>query len=1117
MSGTPYEAPEGLKSKQKLSVIDVISEGPIAGLVNELNSVQLNRTPVTGARGNVNLTGIEVAFRHGEQDQKPPEGFTGSGAESPVGAEIKHDTPILRTITAREIDRLRLTLGVQGLVQSTSGGDRRESEVQLRVEFMRQGAWAPVKTITITGKTTSQYLFSVVLEDLPPRPFLFRVVRVTPDSTSDLLQNKTLFSSYTELTDIKQGYPWTAVCGVHLDSEQFGSQGVARNYHVRGRIVDIPVNYDPVTRVYQGIWNGAFKTGWTNNPAWCLLDMLTHPRYGIGHRLKINDVDKWALYAIARYCDGLVDDGYGGREPRVTCNAWLISQRKAYDILSDFCSAMRCIPVWNGDTMTFIQDRPADPVWVYTNSNVTGGQFKYSYSALKDRHNAAEVSYVDPLNGWQTSVELVENRESVSRFGRNLLRMQAFGCTSRGQAHRAGLWAITTELLETQLVEFSTGAQGLRHTPGDIIEICDNDYAAMQTGGRILEADAGTGLITLDREITLTPDGGDRIAFHGADGRLHYRRITSQPRPDQVLVSGDLHGASAYCIWGLQKKDTRRRLFRCVSIREKDAGYFISAVQHVPEKEALVDAGSVFDPGDMTAAAGISPPAVQHLVVEVADGGLNYAVTARWDTPRVVRGVHFMLKITTRSSPGNPARVVASETTTRTTCTFHNLVQGDYTLTVRAVNGFGQQGAPASVDFSINTPEPPAFVELEPGFFQIAIRPRLAQPDPGTEFEFWYSPDELAASADITLSAEYLGTGSQWIKSGIRPGHPVYFYVRSVNAVGKSAFVMAKGMASDDAEMILEVLGHKITETELGSELLTKINAGTEGVEEISKTWKSTNDRLNSLWSVKVKQLSNGKRYIAGLGLSMEDSPAGTQSQILMAANNIYMVDPANGNTTPMFYGSGSQIYMNEVFLKHLTAPTITSGGYPPAFLLTPDGRITARNADISGTIRANAGELRNVHILENCVIDGTISAARIIGDMAQIYLLGASLYLPPAPFNRQLVVLGNDSLTRHKHASEAHGSGSIRTWTTTDKETQEITGVSMTKTYTDRVIPGHDYYGAAVFGLTIFPFVALGTLPAGTPATLGSARTITRNAGRGIYEKISVANNPVILFVTRK
>ncbi|EKQ3395817.1 host specificity protein J [Escherichia coli] len=1018
---TPREAKDNLKSTQLLSVIDAISEGPIEGPVDGLKSVLLNSTPVLDSEGNTNISGVTVVFRAGEQEQTPPEGFESSGSETVLGTEVKYDTPITRTITSANIDRLRFTFGVQALVETTSKGDRNPSEVRLLVQIQRNGGWVTEKDITIKGKTTSQYLASVVVDNLPPRPFNIRMRRMTPDSTTDQLQNKTLWSSYTEIIDVKQCYPNTALVGVQVDSEQFGSQQVSRNYHLRGRILQVPSNYNPQTRQYSGIWDGTFKPAYSDNMAWCLWDMLTHPRYGMGKRLGAADVDKWALYVIGQYCDQSVPNGFGGTEPRITCNAYLTTQRKAWDVLSDFCSAMRCMPVWNGQTLTFVQDRPSDKVWTYNRSNVVmpddGAPFRYSFSALKDRHNAVEVNWIDPNNGWETATELVEDTQAIVRYGRNVTKMDAFGCTSRGQAHRAGLWLIKTELLETQTVDFSVGAEGLRHVPGDVIEICDDDYAGISIGGRVLAVNSQTRTLTLDREITLPSSGTTLISLVDGSGNPVSVEVQSVTDGVKVKVSRVPDGVAEYSVWGLKLPTLRQRLFRCVSIRENDDGtYAITAVQHVPEKEAIVDNGAHFDGDQSGTVNGVTPPAVQHLTAEVTADSGEYQVLARWDTPKVVKGVSFLLRLTVTADDGSE-RLVSTARTTETTYRFRQLALGRYTLTVRAVNAWGQQGDPASVSFRIAAPAAPSRIELTPGYFQITATPHLAVYDPTVQFEFWFSEKQIADIRQVETSACYLGTALYWIAASIniKPGHDYYFYIRSVNTVGKSAFVEAVGRASDDAEGYLDFFKGEIGKTHLAQELWTQIDNGqlapdlaeirtsitnvsneitqtvnkklenqSAAIQQIQKVQVDTNNNLNSMWAVKLQQMQDGRLYIAGIGAGIENTPDGMQSQVLLAADRIAMINPANGNTKPMFVGQGDQIFMNEVFLKRLTAPTITSGGNPPVFSLTPDGRLTAKNADISGNVNANSGTLNNVTINENCRVLGKLSANQIEGDIVK-------------------------------------------------------------------------------------------------------------------------------------
>ncbi|MGX4172282.1 phage attachment tail tip protein J [Escherichia coli] len=987
---TPREAKDNLKSTQMMSVIDAIGEGPVEGPVKGLQSILVNKTPLTDTDGNPVIHGVTAVWRAGEQEQTPPEGFESSGAETALGVEVTRAKPVTRTITSANIDRLRVTFGVQSLVETTSKGDRNPSSVRLLIQLQRNGNWVTEKDVTINGKTTSQFLASVILDNLPPRPFNIRMVRETADSTTDQLQNRTLWSSYTEIIDVKQCYPNTAIVGLQVDAEQFGGQQMTVNYHIRGRIIKVPSNYDPEKRTYSGIWDGSLKPAYSNNPAWCLWDMLTHPRYGMGKRLGAADVDKWALYAIGQYCDQTVPDGFGGTEPRMTFNAYLAQQRKAWDVLSDFCSAMRCMPVWNGQTLTFVQDRPSDVVWPYTNSDVVvddnGVGFRYSFSALKDRHTAVEVNYTDPQNGWQTSTELVEDPEAILRYGRNLLKMDAFGCTSRGQAHRAGLWVIKTGLLETQTVDFTLGSQGLRHTPGDIIEICDNDYAGTLTGGRVLSIDAASRTLTLDREVTLPETGNATVNLINGSGKPVSVDITAQPAPARIQVSALPDGVATYGVWGLKIPGLRRRLFRCVAIRENTDGTFaITAVQHVPEKEAIVDNGASFEPQSGTLNS-VIPPAVQHLTVEVSASDGQYLAQAKWDTPRVVKGVRFSLRLT--SGRGDDSRLVTTAITADTAHRFSGLPPGEYTLTVRAINSYGQQGEPATTTFRIDAPAAPATIELIPGYFQITAVPKLAVYDPTVQFEFWFSEQQIADIRQVETSARYLGTALYWTAaSNIRPGHDYYFYIRSVNLVGKSAFVEAVGRASDDAEGYLNFYKGLINKTHLGKELLenfelTEDNASR--LEEFSKEWKDANDKWNAMWGVRIEQTEDGKHYVAGLGLSMEDTEDGKLSQFLVAANRIAFIDPANGNETPMFVAQGNQIFMNDVFLKYLTAPTITSGGNPPAFSLTPDGRLTAKNADISGNVNANSGTLNNVTINEDCRVLGKLSANQIEGDLVK-------------------------------------------------------------------------------------------------------------------------------------
>ncbi|CTT75940.1 host specificity protein [Escherichia coli] len=626
------------------------------------------------------------------------------------------------------------------------------------------------------------------------------------------------------------------------------------------------------------------------------------------------------------------------------------------------------------------------------------------------------MNYTDPQNGWQTSTELVEDPEAILRYGRNLLKMDAFGCTSRGQAHRAGLWVIKTGQLETQTVDFTLGSQGLRHTPGDIIEICDNDYAGTMTGGRVLSIDAASRTLTLDREVTLPETGAATVNLINGSGKPVSVDITAHPAPDRIQVSTLPDGVETYGVWGLSLPSLRRRLFRCVSIRENTDGTFaITAVQHVPEKEAIVDNGAHFDGDQSGTLNSVIPPAVQHLTVEVSAADGQYLAQAKWDTPRVVKGVRFSLRLT--SGSGEDSRLVTTAITADTEHRFSGLPLGEYTLTVRAINSYGQQGEPATTTFRINAPAVPATIELTPGYFQITAVPRLAVYDPTVQFEFWFSETKIADTSQVETSARYLGTGSQWSVSGphIKPGKDFWFYVRSVNLVGKSAFVEASGRASNDAEGYLGLFREKIgklhlaqglwelidnsqlademaemktTITETRNEITQTVSKTLEDqsatIQQIQRVQKDTNDDLAALYMLKVQKTKNGIPYVAGIGAGIEDTDGQPLSNILLLADRIAMINPEDGNTTPLFVAQGNQLFMNDVFLKRLFAVSITSSGNPPTFSLTPEGRLTARNADISGNVNANSGTLNNVTINENCRVLGKLSANQIEGDLVK-------------------------------------------------------------------------------------------------------------------------------------
>ncbi|MCM4764073.1 DUF1983 domain-containing protein, partial [Escherichia coli] len=516
--------------------------------------------------------------------------------------------------------------------------------------------------------------------------------------------------------------------------------------------------------------------------------------------------------------------------------------------------------------------------------------------------------------------------------------------------------------------------------------------------------------------VTLPETGAATVNLINGSGKPVSVAITAHPAPDRIQVSTLPDGVETYGVWGLSLPSLRRRLFRCVSIRENTDGTFaITAVQHVPEKEAIVDNGASFEPQSGTLNS-VIPPAVQHLTVEVSAADGQYLAQAKWDTPKVVKGVSFMLRLTVAADDGSE-RLVSTARTTETTYRFTQLAPGNYRLTVRAVNAWGQQGDPASVSFRIAAPAAPSQIELTPGYFQITAVPKLAVYDPTVQFEFWFSEAKIADTSQVETSARYLGTGSQWSVSGphIKPGKDFWFYVRSVNLVGKSAFVEVSGQPSNDGEGYLEFFREKIGKlhlaqglwelidnsqlademaemktsiTETRNEITQTVSKTLEDqsatIQQIQRVQKDTNDDLAALYMLKVQKTKDGIPYVAGIGAGIEDTDGQPLSNILLLADRIAMINPESGNSTPLFVAQGNQLFMNDVFLKRLFAVSITSSGNPPAFSLTPDGRLTAKNADISGSVNANSGTLNNVTINENCQIKGKLSANQIEGDIVK-------------------------------------------------------------------------------------------------------------------------------------
>ncbi len=820
---TPRLLDDNLKNKQFLNVIDLVSEGPIEGPVGGMSGFLLNGTPVVDADGNPNIHGVEVQWRAGTQTQEPLEDFPFVEKEIPVNVEVKKSTPILRTISDQETDRVRFTLGVSALVSQDDKGNQYDATVEMLIEVNDGSGWTHAETAKITGKISGQYLESYIIDAPKKKPFQIRVSRLTDDSKSDLLKNGTVWASYTEITDAKFSYPNSAVVGMKIDKSQYGDTP-NRTYHIKGMIIQVPDNYDPESRTYTGIWTGRFKPAWSNNPAWVFYDLVTNERYGIGEMIGSFGVDKFALYAIARYCDELVDDGFGNKEPRFTFNAYITSQRKAKEVIDDLASVFRGMPLWDGQQLTCFQDRPSDPVWTYTNSNVIDGKFKYTSTAKSARHNAIEVSWINPSNGWSEEREFIQDDDLIQRFGGvNVKKVTAFGCTSRGQAHRVGKWILQTEKLEKDSVTFSTGREGINCISGDIIEVADDSFAGVKVGGRVLSVNGST--ITIDAPIDWEYDDKGTFSFLGSSGG--FEKVDIQSIDGDIVTLREIpNGLKQYGVFSISKSTLTTRLFRVITISEdKDGIYLYNCIQHEPQKERIVDNGVDFTRNPPTQNV-IRIPNIERLSIAYVNDSSQVQARAMWMTTTINRNISFNVTLYKDS------KVVSTGNTTDLEYYFNGLEAGDYLVGVRGRDTNGMLGNESKVQMVIGTPSAPSSIIVESGFFEIKLIPHIAMPHTlNTEFEFWFSGERRIDNVnEIESKADFLGRAKFWTKGQLKAGRDYWFYVRSVNEYGKSHFVEAKGQADDNTEAILDELDGQFMTTEAGKQLSEELKWNTESI-----------------------------------------------------------------------------------------------------------------------------------------------------------------------------------------------------------------------------------------------------------------------------------------------
>ncbi|HGM9963915.1 TPA: phage tail protein [Providencia stuartii] len=825
---TPILLNDNLKSKQFLRVLDLISEGPIYGPVDteHMSSIMLNKTPVTNKNGDISINGVAAAWRNGSEYQEPINGFDYLESTVMVNNAVTKETPLVRTITNQEVDRVRLNIGVSSLVKTDSSGNQENSSVQMAIEVKSgNGGYVTQKIVTIgPNKISGEYLESHIIEAPEQKPFDLRVRRITEDSNSDSLQNGTIWNSYTEIIDDRLSYPFSAIVGVVIDRDQF-KDTPTRNYHYRGLIVDVPDNYDPINRTYNGVWLGGFKQAWTNNPAWLYRALIKNNRYGLAKRVGFVDIDDGRLYALSQFCDQLVNDGYGGKEPRFTLNAYLTSQEKAKVILDKIASSLRGSSVWDGSYFSMLIDMPSDPVALITNSNVIDGKFTRNSTPSDERYNAVIVSWVDPNNGWETSKEYVADDVSIANDGYKETTIEAFGCTSRGQAYRVGKWLLETSLRETGRISFSMARDAISFMPCDIVEIADNQHIGTRVSGRVISRNKR--IITVDAPIEINEQSitFSMMGAHGKPVKFDVDYIDG----NKIHLLSEPEYFKEHSPFVISAKNLKTKLYRITSVKEEEGNgkYKISAAEHNPNKQAIVDEGAVFDQPTNTI-NGYRAPSIERLRV-ISVNSPTVQTTVAWESSTVTKDLSFEVRV--YSNNGN---VVFEDETDLFSYNFFGLNAGNYFVGVRAKIINGMKGAESQIEMNIGAPPKPTHIQIDSMHFALKATPHIATDNSiNTQFEFWGSEQKVGNANDIEIKATRLGRGTFWIKDGLKEGQEYWFYIRSINPFGVSDFVEATGKPDNVIAEVIDELGDTFLTNEAGKQMQEQIDFSKEAIAEL--------------------------------------------------------------------------------------------------------------------------------------------------------------------------------------------------------------------------------------------------------------------------------------------
>lgn len=891
-SRTPREAPNTLRSTSKARIIDALCEGPIVGLANGMKSIYLDDTPLQDEGGAYNFQGVTVHTRDGEPDQAHIAGFPAVETANDVSVEVLADTPVVRTVSNLDADAVRVTVQIPALtLQNKENGDLLGTSVSIAIDVRPSGGtWTERKLDIIEGKTTSPYQRTYRINLSGAGPWDVRVRRLTPDSDSATLRNQTYWATYTEVIDAKLQYPDTALIGLEVDAQQFGNQIPSRSYDIKGLIVRVPSNYDPTTRTYSGLWGGSYKLAWSDNPAWCFLDLATNERYGAG----LESVDKWSLYQIAQYCDALVPNGYGQDEPRFTFNTVLSSREEAISALNILASAFRGMTYWGANTVMPVADMPGDPVKLVTPANVVEGEFEYSGTALKARHSVALVSWNDPDDNFRLQVEVVEDADAIQQLGWKQLDVTAVACTSRGQAHRLGKWMLASERAETETVTYAAGVDHADVRPGDLISLSDPTTAGARLGGRMVV----TGLQSL--ELDHVPE-----FVSGSDwfldallptGGIERREVASFAGNTVTLVNPLSAEPITGAVWLLSSQSVEPRQFRVLSVAEAEAGvYQITALEHDPTKYARIELGlvlpepdySLIPTGPVVAPYNISVESYRYL----AGGTEHQGMTISWtpsDDPRVVnyiaevQGPNDVKWRVAHSGPGTSFDIL-------------DAASGQWMVRVRGVTGTGTPSPWVALTTTVAgllLPTPPDSVDIEVGTFTITLSPQGLYP--GQMWEFWRSNVALAENL-IESNAVRVAVATNLTDTELTPATTYYYYIRGTNAYGVSDWYPVQATTENDPSVIMSVISGEIRQTDLFNDLSQNI------------------DGLNSSWVLQVG--ADGR--VGGIGLAYDESQQVIDFGVL--ADRFYIADPASTTEVFPFIVDGGNVYMREALIQSLT------------------------------------------------------------------------------------------------------------------------------------------------------------------------------------------------------